>query len=143
MKLSYAKQIKAFCANLHSGPDYREILRNIGEDDFTVNNVRFISAEDIDRIQQEELRDDEYMLGCFNSDFIAGVLGIDEEVITALQKVEAFDAIGKLIISLGKLHELQAEYSATDGYGHHFNGYDGGQEEISIDGTLYYVFDNH
>lgn len=143
MKYSDVKKIKAFCAGLFSEPDYREVISNAGEDDFEVDGVRFISDAAIDQIQQDELSSDEYMLGCFNAWFIADVLGIDLDVIEAMQKAEAFEAIGKLIISMGKLEELQGEYSRQDGYGHHFNGYDFGEEEITIDGTLYHVFDNH
>jgi len=32
---------------------------------------------------------------------------------------------------------------SADGYGHHFNGYDGSEEEINLLGTDYIVFDNH
>ena len=145
MKFSQIKQVKSFCANLFSTPDWREVVTNIenGDDDFEVDNVRFISSNEIDNIQEDELGNDEYCLGCFNANFLADVLGIDQEVIEAMQKAEAYEAIGKLIISLGRLGELQQQYSSADGYGHHFNGYDFGEEEFSVDGTLYHVFDNH
>jgi hypothetical protein len=143
MKYSDVKKIKSFCADLFSKPDYREVISNAGNDDFEVDGVRFISDSAIDQIQQDELSGDEYILGCFNAWFIADVIGIDLDVIEAMQKAEAFEAIGKLIISMGKLEELQSAYASADGYGHHFNGYDFGEEEITIDGTLYHVFDNH
>ena len=143
MKYSDVKRIKSFCAGLFSEPDYREVISHAGEDDFEVDDVRFIADSAIDDIQQEELAGDEYVLGCFNAWFIADVLGIDCDVITAMQKAEAFEAIGKLIISLGKLESLQSAYASADGYGHHFNGYDFSEEEIEIDGQMYHVFDNH
>ena len=143
MKYSDVKKLKSFCAGLFSDPDYREVISHAGEDDFEVDGVRFIADSSIDQIQQDELASDKYMLGCFNAWFISYVLGIDTDVIEAMQKAEAFEAIGKLIISMGKLDELQEAYSSADGYGHHFNGYDFGEEEITIDGTLYHVFDNH
>lgn len=143
MKYSQIKQIKKFCDGLFSEPDWKEVISNSGEDDFTVGDVRFISDASIDSIQCDELENDTYILGCFNSWFIADVLGIDEDVIIAMQKADAFDAIGKLIISMGKLEELQQAYVSADGYGHHFNSWDGGEEEITIDGQLYHVFDNH
>jgi hypothetical protein len=111
MKYSQVKQIKSFCADLFSTPDYREVIGHAGEDDFEVDGVRFIRSDAIDAIQQDELSGDEYVLGCFNVDFIADVIGIDESVISAMQKAEAFEAIGKLIISMGKLPELQEAYS--------------------------------
>jgi hypothetical protein len=142
MKYSQVKQIKTFCNDLFSTPDYREVIEHIGEDDFTVDNVRFILSTAIDDIQQDELSNDEYILGCFNAWFIADVLDIDLDVIEAMQKAEAFEAIGKLIIRMGKLPELQESYARADGYGHHFNGYDFEQEEITVDGLTYFVFDN-
>lgn len=145
MKYSECKAIKQFCANLFSNPDWREVVAEIenGTADFEVDGVRFINSSDIDSIQCEELGNDEYILGCFNAWFIADVLGIDTDVIEAMQKAEAFEAIGKLIIRLAKLEELQQTYARDDGYGHYFNHYDFGEEELSVDGLTYYVFDNH
>ena len=143
MKYSQVKATKKFCNDLFSTPDYREVIENSGRDDFTVDNVRFIRADAIDQIQQDELSCDEYVLGCFNAWFIADVLEIDQDVIEAMQKAGAFEALGKLVISMGKLEELQEAYARADGYGHHFNGYDFGEEEITIDGVDYHVFDCH
>lgn len=142
MKYSQVKKIKQFCENLHSDPDYRDVISHAGDDDFEVDGVRFIADSDIDRIQCEELESDKYILGCFNSDFLSGVLKIDQDVIEAMQKAEAFEAIGKLVISLGNLEEFQQAYSSADGYGHHFNNYDGNDKELMLDGQLYHVFDN-
>jgi len=144
MKYSELKAIRTLCDGLFSTPDWREVFDNIydKEPDFEVDGVRFIDADCIDDIQQEELSGDEYMLGCFNSWFLADILGIDEDVILAMQKAEAFEAIGKLVLSMGKLEELQKEYAAADGYGHHFNHYDGEEEELIVGKAHYYVFDN-
>lgn len=141
---SKIKEIKTFCESLPSEPAWREVVENFvnEETDFTVDNVRFISSDCIDEIQQEELSNDEYILGCFNAWFVADCIGIDQEVIEAMQKVEAYEAIGKLIISLGKLPELQETYASADGYGHHFNSYDGNEEEITVNGVYFRVFDN-
>lgn len=151
LQFSTLKSIRAFCESLHSTPDWKEVTRTILDEssdwhntsiDFTVDGVRFIDSENIDEIQQEELASDLYCLGCFNDWFIAEITGIDVDVIEAMQKAEAFEAIGKLIISLGKLPELQAAYASADGYGHHFNGYDFSEEELRVDGRLFHVFDN-
>lgn len=144
MKFSEIKKIRAFCDSLTSSPDWKEVTENIvnGESDFEIDGVRFIDSASIDEIQQYELSSDEYVLGCFNDWFVADILGIDCEVIEALQKAEAYEAIGKLIISLGKLPELQAAYASADGYGHHFNRYDFSENELRVDGRLYHVFDN-
>ena len=113
------------------------------ESDFEVSNVRFIRSDYIDEIQQDELSSDEYILGCFNSWFLAEVLDIDEDVIESIQKADAFEALGKLVISMDKLEELQESYASTDGYGHHFNHYDLSEEELTIGEHTYHVFDNH
>lgn len=145
MKYSELKTIRAFCDDLFSTPDWREVATNIenGDDDFEVDGVRFIKSDQIDRIQQEELSNDEYILGCFNAGFLADILNIDYEVIAEMQKVKAYTALGKLILSLGKLEELQEAYASADGYGHHFNSYDGSEEELNVDSAMYHVFDNH
>jgi hypothetical protein len=108
--------------------------------DFEVGNYRFIRHDHIDEIMCENLKSDEYMLGCFNAWFISDVLEIDIDVIEAMQKADAYEAIGKLIISLGKIQELQQAYVHADSYGHHFNSYDGSEEEIQIGTDSYYYF---
>ena len=111
LKFSEIKSIREFCNNLFSKPDWKEVVSNIAqsEDDFEVDNVRFIKSDCIDDIQEEELANNDYMLGCFNAWFIADVTGIDIDVIEAMQKAEAYEAIGKLIKSLGKMSELQQQ----------------------------------
>lgn len=145
MKYSELKAIRAFCNKLHSSPDWRKVAAAIEDsyDDFEVGNVRFIDTDAIDHIQQEELSYDEYILGCFNAWFIADILDIDCDVIEAMQKEGGYEAVGKLIISLGKLEELQQAYARADGYGHHFNHYDFNEKKLTVNGTLYHVFDNH
>ena len=144
MKYAELKTIKNFCHGLASEPDWREVVEDInnGGVDFEVDNVRFIHGDQIDFIQQEELESDLYLLGCFNAPFLSGILGIDSDVIEAMQKSDAFEALGKLIISMDKLEELQQQYASADGYGRHFNHYDYGEEALMIDGSLYHVFDN-
>lgn len=144
MNYSDCKKIKKFCETLTSSPDWREVVQEIdaGSSDFEVDGVRFINSSDIDRIQCDELESDEYVLGCFNAWFISDVTGVDPEALEAMQKAEAFEGIGKLILSMDKLEELQQAYVSADGYGHHFNRYDGGEEELCIDGEMFHVFDN-
>ena len=144
MKYSEIKNIRQFCETLTSTTDWREATQAIvdGRSDFEVDGVRFINSDSIDKIQQSEISSDLYCLGCFNDWFIADITEIDVDVIQAMQKAEAFEAIGKLIISLGKLEELQAAYASSDGYGHHFNNYDGNEEELRVDGQMFHVFDN-
>ena len=122
----------------------REVTSNI-DDDFNVDvngtEYRIISDDAIDSIMCDELEGDLYILGCFHDWFLSNVLEIDVDVIKAMQDAEAFEAIGKLILSMGKLAELQSEYVSADGYGHHFNPYDGNEwNTASVDGNSYYIF---
>lgn len=122
MKLSEIKEVK----NL-ADDQWREAVEQMldEEPDFEVNDFRFIHQDSIDKIQQEELSDDEYILGCFNDWFLADILGINFDTVQTMQKKECFEALGKLVIDLGKLEELQEKYAREDGYGHHFSHYDG------------------
>lgn len=129
------------------GDEWREITEVIKPINGAMYNdsgwdgaYRVIAASAIDEIMHDELSSDEYILGCFNDWFLASVLDMDVEVIEAMQQAEAFEEIGKLVISMGKLPELQAEYASADGYGHHFSHYDGSEEEITLGGQDYYVF---
>jgi hypothetical protein len=133
MKYSEIKEVKEF-----TGDDWREAVEHITieSNDFEAGNHRFIHEDDIDEIMQDELSSDEYILGCFNDFFLADVLDIDINVIEEMQAAEAFEAIGKLVISLGKLGELQQQYVSADGYGHHFSSWDGSEEQLGD----YYIF---
>lgn len=144
MKYSQIKQLKAFCESLHSEPAWREVLDNIlsDESDFEVDNVRFIDSEHIDEIQTDELESDEYILGCFTDHAIAHATGWPIALIEAAQKGESYEEIGKAM-TREHIEALQQYYSSCDGYGHHFNRYDGNEEELWIDGKTYHVFDQH
>ena len=131
IQLSTAREINRFI----EGSDLRETLENMrdNEADFTVGSYleyRFIHQGYIRQIMMDELESDLYVLGCFNAWFLADVLDVDCDVIEAMQKAEAYEAIGKLVVSQGKLGELQQKYAAADGYGHHFAHYDGNEHEF-------------
>ncbi|MGI9288794.1 MAG: hypothetical protein ACR2P1_25630, partial [Pseudomonadales bacterium] len=112
MQYSDIKHIKEQCELLTSEPDWREVVRAIdgSETDFEVDGVRFIDEMEIDNVMADELSGDLYVLGCFNDWFLADVLDLDIDVIQAMQEAEAFEAIGKLIISMDKLSDLVAGY---------------------------------
>ncbi len=143
MKLSQIRTLKTFCNDLFSQPCFKEVINSVenNEDDFEVNNVRFISADSIDKIQQDELQSDLYCLGCFNASFLASVTGWPMALIEAAQKGEAFEELGEGLVDY--IEEIQESYASVDGYGHHFNSYDFSEDTIEIDGTEYFVFDNH
>lgn len=140
MKYSEIKSIRAFCASLHSEPAWREVVENIGQDDFTVDNVRFIRTDAIDEIQADEMENDSYILGCFNAPAIAAATGWPIVLIEAAQAGEQYEAIGDGM-TREQVEELQQIYRCADGYGHHFNRCDFSEEEITLDGVDYLVFD--
>ena len=147
MKFSEIKAVKTFCEDLVSSPDYKEVIENVlsNVDDFTVDNVRFIKDTEILQIMADEIFSDNYILGCFNASFISENSDLNYALVEACQKAEAFEAIGEALndtLSDDQKLSFCESYVSADGYGHHFNGYDFGHEEISINGTLYHVFDN-
>lgn len=127
MKYNEVKNLIDFCNDNDIDRDnISDIAENIdnGETDFYTsdNNYRFLHSDDIDDIQKEELSNDTYILGCFNACFLADTCGIDIEAVEALQKAEAFDGLGKLMLPY--IDDIQEGYSSADGYGHHFAHYD-------------------
>jgi hypothetical protein len=133
MKFSEIKEVRELV-----GHNWRDVVESISmeENDFEVDLHRFIRMDKIDEIQCEELASEEYVLGCFTDWFLADVLELDIDVIQALQKAEAFEALGKMVLSMDKLEELQQSYMSSDGYGHHFAHYDHNEHELGE----YYAF---
>lgn len=120
--------------------DKRELFDQMGSDDFEIGNYRFILADDIDRIMQDELSNDPYILGCFNASFLVDIIDWPIEAIEATQKAEHFEAIGDYILDNNYIDELQSEYARLEGYGHHFSHYDHSEREETILGNDYYIF---
>ena len=133
MKFSEIKEVRELV-----GHNWRDVVESISmeEDDFEVDLHRFIRMDKIDEIQQNELSWEPYILGCFTDWFLAGILNLDIDVIKELQKAEAYEALGKMVLSMDKLEELQEQYVSCDGYGHHFAHYDHNEHEVGN----YYAF---
>ena len=133
MKFSEIKEVRELV-----GHNWRDVVESISmeEDDFEVDLHRFIRMDKIDEIQQNELSWEPYLLGCFTDWFLAGILNLDIDVIKELQKAEAYEALGKMVLSMDKLEELQEQYVSCDGYGHHFAHYDHNEHELGD----YYAF---
>lgn len=138
MEITDIKQIIELSNDLSI--DARELFNNINDEeiDFEVDNYRFIAADEIDEIQQNELGSDLYMLGCFTAEFIADNTSLSYNVVKALQKAEAFEELGELMVD--HIEDLQSEYARLDGYGHHFAHYDHNENEIELNGINYYYF---
>ena len=138
MKLAQLRDVKNLSNELDI--DFRELTEQITDenDDFEIDNYRFIKVSEIDTIQQDELKSDLYILGCFIDWFIADNTNLSLKVIQALQKAEAFEELGELIVD--DIETIQSEYSRLDGYGHHFGRYDGNEYEITLNNVEYYYF---
>ena len=138
MKLAQLRDVKNLSNELDI--DFRELTEQITDEnnDFEIDNYRFIKVSEIDTIQQDELKSDLYILGCFNADFIEDNTNLSLKVIQALQKAEAFEELGELIVD--DIETIQSEYVRMDGYGHHFGRYDGNEYEITLNDVEYYYF---
>jgi len=110
---SEIREVVEFCKGLFSEPDAREVLDHWGEVDFEVSGVRFIHEDDIDEIWTESL-----------IDMIKDCYPLSDSEIPSFIEID-WDAT--------------AENCKVDGMGHHFNSYDGGEDEV----LSYHVFDNH
>ena len=115
MEYSEIKEVIEFCSGLHSEPDVREVLEEAQYDEFWVDNVHFISEDVIEQVWEDSLI--EQIKDCYDLSDVPSFVEIDW--------------VGT------------ADNCKVDGMGHHFNSYDGGEDKVTIDGTLYYVFDNH
>lgn len=138
MKLSQLRDVKNLSNKLDI--DFRELTEQITDenDDFEIDNYRFIKVSEIDTIQQDELKSDLYSLGCFNTSFIAENTNIPYNAIVALQKADAYESLGEMMED--DIETIQREYSRLDGYGHHFGRYDGNEYEITLNDVDYYYF---
>ena len=138
MKLAQLRDVKNLSNELDI--DFRELTEQITDenDDFEIDNYRFIKVSEIDLIQQDELKSDLYILGGFVDWFIVDNTNLSLKVVQALQKAEAFEKLGELM--LDDIETLQSEYSRLDGYGHHFGRYDGNEYEITLNNVEYYYF---
>ena len=139
MKYSEIKQIKEFCEGVSI--DWREVVISISneEDDFEIDDYRFIREDSIDKIQQDELESDPCIFGFFNAGFIADNTDLSYNIVIALQEAEKYEALGQHIIDNDYVEDMQLEYARLDGYGHHFAHYDGQTLEDLLE-FGYYVF---
>ena len=144
MHFTDIKTTKVFADNL--GIAWRELVEKLeSEVEFTIDGspgeYRFIATSYIDAIMQDELESDKYILGCFNANFLTHILNAPIEAIEAMQKAEAYEALGIWIIQSGKIEELQQKYVSADGYGHYFASYDSNELELTLeDQGLFHVF---
>ena len=125
--------------------DKRELFEEVnqGNKNFEVDNYTFLTEEEALKEVINMYKFDEYILGCFNADFIEDFISLDYEDIKTIQEGEHYEIIGKLILNSGKLEEMMQEYIRLDGYGHALNSYDGNYDEINLNGIDYIYFRNN
>lgn len=107
---------------------------------FDSQNYLVLTDEEADEAVREEI---EEMLWAFNSSFLAGETGIDEDVFLALfnnGKCESNnDAIASLIKSTCGLQEFVDSAAGHDGRGH-FLDVNLEENEITFNGITYYIY---
>lgn len=125
--------------------DKRELFDQINEksESFEVENYTFMSEDEALKNVINMYECDEYILGCFNADFIEDFISLSYEDIKTIQESEHYEIIGKLILNGGKLEEMMQEYIRLDGFGHALNSYDGSHDEINLNGIDYIYFRNN
>lgn len=142
MTYSEAKQIINLANDLQL--DKRELFDFIEDNDtnFEIDDYKFISHDEAIEELCDMYKYDTYILGCFNSWFISDCTDIDYNVVEALQKAEAYEELGQLILDYtnNDLTDIMEEYIRLDGYGHALNSYDGNYEEVTINGIEYIYF---
>ena len=114
--------------------EIRFILDNLHLDDFTLDNndTRFINHKSIDNIMLEEFEGDPYMVGGFKDWIIAKNTDLSTGIIRALKSDDNYEILGRHIISKGFLPRILRNYVRVDGYGHHFNVYNGRGVKIKL-----------
>ena len=108
------------------------------------NDWRFIAVQSnlegttlADTILADELKNDPYILGCFNASFLADHCSVPLSLIEIIQKAEAYEDLGQHLIDTPNCVDAIAKgYAAADGYGHHFASYDGDTHELTSEPFL-------
>jgi len=139
MNYSEIKNIITLANNY--GIDKRELFDNIvnDENDFEVDNYRFIKESEVLDEAVNMYKGYSYLLGCFNDWFIADNTNIPLRAVQALQKAEAFEELGELIQE-NDLDAFIEEYARLDDWGHVFGSYDGNNDEKTINGESFIIF---
>lgn len=147
--MAMSKEIKALVSKLcdMEGLDqYSEVkdainavlnMDDSSDSEITINGTdyRVIHENEIDRIMQEELDSDHCVLGCCSAWLISDITGIPVKAVEKIQKADCFEALG-IILSNNYLEAVQGAIVRYDGYGPHFNSWDGSEEQAGP----FYIF---
>ena len=123
--------------------DIYDVLDNLHRkiDDFTVNEVRFITEEESVNCLVDMYSADPYTLGYFAPSFIYNNTNIKcFEAIEALQRAEFFEELGILILEHSDLEYFMVEAIRMDGPASMLGAYDVNYTDLRILSKDYYVF---
>tara|TARA_R100001480_G_scaffold5473_3_gene12394 strand:- start:31 stop:546 length:516 start_codon:yes stop_codon:yes gene_type:complete len=116
-------------------------VEDYGNDDGDFNEYSVLTDEEADELAYDYIMDS---LWAFNSSFLAGETGIDEDAFIALAangKCEnSNDAIASLIKSSCGYQEFVDSAISADGRGHFINRYDGTEHEVKVGRKTFYIY---
>ena len=127
MKLSYS-EAKA----LVEMTDKESVQAFVDGLEYPDTNYQIFTEDDARERVYDMYRGDDYMLGSFNPWFIADYVCLDTDTVETLQKSDAFEGIGRAIMSGGKFEEMMDNYIRLDGFGHALSSYDGNHEAYTL-----------
>ena len=109
------------------------------QNDIDADDYLVLTDEEADERCTEYIKE---TLWAFNPSFLAGETGIDEEVFTRLAEGyessnPAFEAI---INANGGMDSFVEAAISADGRGHFLAGYDHNENEVTYNGTTYYIY---
>lgn len=118
-----------------------------GNDDGDFNEYSVLTDEEADELAYDHIME---TLWAFNSSFLAGETGIDEEVFIALANNGKCEGNNEAIVSLiehtktnTNRHPLQGFVDSAvsaDGRGHFINRYDGTEHEVKVGRKTFYIY---
>lgn len=131
IKIELQEDIEEFLAG--------RLIQKVKDEDLDAGEVIVLDDETADILVADYIKDSVW---AFNPDFLSSMTEIDEEVFKALQdKCEGSNhAVLSLIDKTCGIESFVKEAISADGRGHFLSGYDGEENDISVDGTIYYVY---
>jgi hypothetical protein len=103
------------------------------------NDYLVLTDEEADKACEEAI---EESLWAFNPSFLASVTDFDISIFEAIQANEKCEDNNKAVRQLvgNRFSQLVKDAIKADGRGHFLSPYDGNEDEITYEGTDYYVY---
>lgn len=140
MKYSELKLIANFC--FKNEIDWKEVAEKIinEKDFFEVDNYKFISENEIDKLMIKELDADPWEIGYIDRKILSDSTTLSIEIIDFLKESSKENLIGNHIIENSEVKLLQKNYVKNCGYNAYFSdGYNIDYEKLLDVG--YYAFE--